>query len=189
MTFRPSIPNPPPLALTSKGDGLYREVRTPAHVGIPEVFVGLDHKFIDTEAIWDTGATGTVIDAQLAARMKLPPTGKALVRHAQGEEEVNTYIIDIALPMRVGFREVRVVEGRLGNCGLLIGMDIIATGDMSLTHENGNSVFSFRLPPAQNPIDYVVEINERRARDAAKQHKSSFWTPPPNFKKRKRRKR
>jgi predicted aspartyl protease len=187
VTFTPVKPDPSARALTTKGDGLFREIKAAARVRIPEVFTGLDHKFFDTQAIWDTGATNTVIDGKLAAQMNLPPTGKTLVMHAQGAGPATTYIIDIVLPMEVGFREVRVTEGHLGDAGLLIGMDIITVGDFALTRNGGASWFSFRIPPSGHPIDYAASIDNERTRQAARQQKPPFWNPPRGSKKKRKR--
>jgi hypothetical protein len=108
------------------------------------------------------------------------------VNHARGSEQANTYIVDILLPMGVGFKEVQVTEGKLGTCGLLIGMDIIAAGDFSLTRKGPESWFSFRLPPTGQGIDYVVQIDNQNAKAAEKQQ---FWKGPKNFKKKKGKRR
>ena len=170
--------------MTAKGNGLFREIKSPAQVRIPLVFPGANHNFFDTDAIWDTGATNTVIDAKLVAQMQLTATGKSIVNHAQGSTRANTYIVDVLLPMGVGFQNVIVTEGQLGGCGLLIGMDIITTGDFALTRDGNTSWFSFRVPPSGQGVDYVDQINAQKAKQALRRQKSKFWVPPANFKKR-----
>lgn len=46
----------------------------------------------------------------------------------------------------------------LGDCDVIIGMDILGMGDFAVTHQNGNTTFSFCLP-SRREIDYATEIN------------------------------
>lgn len=109
------------------------------------------------EAIWDTGATGTVITSKVAKDLGLLPTGKITSTHAGGSDEVNTYLINVYLPNGINIVGVRVIEAVLaGNTEMLIGMDIISLGDFSFTNCNGEACFSFRIP-SMKKIDYVEE--------------------------------
>ena len=44
----------------------------------------------------------------------------------------------------------------LGDHDVLIGMDIIGLGDFAVTRPNGNTQFTFRMPP-QADINFVAE--------------------------------
>jgi predicted aspartyl protease len=116
----------------------------------PEVsqFVGL----------WDTGASGTVISKAVVDKLNLQPIGKSKVFHANGESIVNVYAINLFLPNQVAFQFVKVTEGVLNGFDLLIGMDIITTGDFSISNVGGNTTFSFRVPSVKE-IDFVKEAN------------------------------
>lgn len=107
-------------------------------------------------AIWDTGATGTSISTEVARSLGLKPSGVADVHTANGPARQNTYIVDIHLPNRVNIPTVMVteVDALVGNCQALIGMNIIMLGDFSITHLNGETCFSFRIP-SLHKIDYV----------------------------------
>jgi hypothetical protein len=49
-------------AFTIKGtDGILREIKSEIQVEIPELFPGFSHDYFSINAIWDTGATSTVI--------------------------------------------------------------------------------------------------------------------------------
>jgi hypothetical protein len=63
------------------------------------------------------------------------------------------YLINIFLPNDVGFPNVTVTKGNMGKIDVLIGMDLINKGDFALTHQNGNTVFSFRYP-SSTTIDF-----------------------------------
>ena len=111
------------------------------------------------KAIWDTGATNSVITKQVVTDCKLKPTGVGQVRTAGGTISCNTYLVNIMLPNNVGYVAVAVTEAPLtGSENILIGMDIIATGDFSVTNVGNKTTFSFRHPSIQT-IDYVSEAN------------------------------
>jgi hypothetical protein len=46
-----------------------------------------------------------------------------------------------------------------GGIDVLIGMDIIGSGDFSVTHHNGKTTFSFCCPSLRE-IDFVAEIQK-----------------------------
>jgi len=141
--------------------GLFREIRTECEVFQPHDPLNItptQRAALRSEksiAVWDTGATGTVISQTLAQKLRLQPTGFAVINHAQGTSRVPKYIINIVLPNNVGFAFKEVTEGILSNCDVLIGMDIIAQGDFAITNVNGNTTFSFQLPSVQE-IDFAA---------------------------------
>jgi len=98
------------------------------------------------KAIWDTGATGTVISQRVVDECGLRPIGATDVFTAGGILLCEVYLINIFLPNEVGFPNVTVTKGNMGTTEVLIGMNLINKGDFALTHENGNTVFSFRYP-------------------------------------------
>lgn len=111
-------------------------------------------KFI---ALWDTGASGSVITKNVVDKLGLIPTGFGKVYHANGESIVNTYLINILLPNQVGVHSLRVTEGILNGSDVLIGMDIIARGDFAISNSNGITKFTFQIP-ATHEHDYVKEL-------------------------------
>ena len=98
--------------------------------------------------IWDTGATNSVISEKVINECELKPTGMVMV---QGATDVNpkpceTFLVNIFLPNKLVIPSIRVTKGSLANCDVLIGMDIINQGDFAITHLDGKTTFSFRLP-------------------------------------------
>lgn len=79
------------------------------------------------------------------------------------EHDSNTYLVNIFLPNNVGLAGVRVSENAVDGCDVLIGMDVITTGDLAITNHNGKTTFSFRVPPCEE-INFVAEINEHNRR-------------------------
>lgn len=106
-------------------------------------------------ALWDTGATNSMITEKVAKRCNLVPTGFIQVSTAGGLiEESPTYLVDAYLPNKVRVENVKVAQGNLGDVDLLIGMDIIALGDFAVTNNNGITTFSFRMPSIER-IDFT----------------------------------
>ena len=115
-----------------------------------------------TMALWDTGATGSVITGATAQAMQLAPVGKSQVNHAGGTSEHNNYLINLLLPNDI-MTTVRVIEAHdiKDNFGAIIGMDIITQGDFAITNVNGETCMTFRVPSIAT-IDYVVEGDRLR---------------------------
>jgi len=114
-------------------------------------------------AIWDTGATNSVVTKKVVMECKLWPSGMTKVSHAGGESITNTYFVNIYLPNKVEACGVRVTEGILiGNVNVLIGMDIISKGDFAVTNKNKITAFSFRIPSIQC-IDFANYLYEEKS--------------------------
>lgn len=150
-----------PVAFTFRHNRLTAELMTPCGVGAAQLssepFSVLD--FIQYNALWDTGATASVISSEVVAQLGLAPISQCKTYHAQGESIVNVYLVDLILPNKLRVKDVRVTEGRLNGFGLLIGMDIINLGDFALTHKNQQTVFSFQIP-ATHEYDFVKQIDQ-----------------------------
>jgi len=110
------------------------------------------------KAIWDTGATGSVITSKVVQDLSLKATGVQQVQTSKGHYTANTYDINIILPNGVGFAQLEVIDGDIGgDCDVLIGMDIISQGDFAVTNKDGKTVFSYRVPSVAH-IDFVKEV-------------------------------
>lgn len=107
------------------------------------------------KAIWDTGATGTVITQKVVDECALSPTGVIEVHTAAGKTRTNSYLVNVWLPNKVIIPNVKAALGELaGNVEVLIGMNIIGRGDFAVTNKGGKTVFSFRFPSVEC-IDFV----------------------------------
>jgi hypothetical protein len=122
---------------------------TPAAAG-PEDF----HQF---QAIWDTGSTGSLITQGVVDQCDLKPIGKTKLDHAGIDDkldETEVYLVNIKLPNNVTVEDVQVGRGGFSGGDVLVGMDIINSGDFAITHPNGKTKFTFQIPP-QADIDFV----------------------------------
>jgi len=113
-----------------------------------------------THAMWDTGATGSVITQTLAQKLNLTATGSVMVNHAGGRSPSNTYIVNLYLPNKVLIPGVPVIEcpDTVGDFSVIIGMDIICSGDFAITNYKGITRVSFESPSNQI-INFVEQIN------------------------------
>lgn len=111
-------------------------------------------------AIWDTGATNSCITSNVVNALGLKPIGKITSHTANGPRECDQYLVNVYLPNKVGITMVRVTEctSLVGGADILIGMDIIGSGDFSVTHTDGKTTMSYILP-SMKTIDYVAEAN------------------------------
>ena len=96
----------------------------------------------------------------------------AVAHGAHGSQTVNTFLIDIYLPNGVKFQSVQVTEGNFSGGDILIGMDIINSGDFAVTNYKGVTKFTFRFP-SFGDIDFVKSQKRRAARTRLKRRKKS----------------
>lgn len=168
----------PPKSFTAKYNGRVRALITPVFISPafdPETVDPFpEHK--QYNCIWDTGATNTVITRKVIDDLSLKPIGMTIVQHAQGEATSEIFLVNIGLLNQVGISQVKVTEGILSGADVLIGMDIITTGDFAVTHKDGKTTFSFRCPCAGH-IDFVEEAKSKTQTSSG--HKTGRNNPCP----------
>lgn len=142
---------------------------------------------IQFHAIWDTGATASVITQEVVDRLGLVATGMTKVHGFDGETTAEVYVVNIALMQDVEFPGATVTKGKIigGPC-VLIGMDIIGKGDFAITNSNGKTTMSYRYP-SQMTIDFVQQHRARQQQDAllarSQHHPGGFHRPKSKKKK------
>ena len=158
----------PTFGFTTKATGIVRELANEVHLSeLYDPATG-DQPPVKKpyKAIWDTGATGTVITRKVVRELNLLPIGKETVQTVGSgdkldEYEADAFLVNIYLPNKVEVIGVRVCELSIGGSDVLIGMDIIAHGDFAITNYDGKTWWTFRVP-SNEPIDFVEEIRERK---------------------------
>jgi predicted aspartyl protease len=118
------------------------------------VAVGNSNFANEYTALWDTGATGSVITQKVVDDLNLLPVSFGRAHGVDGEYSTTYYYVDILLPNNVSVNKLRVSLGKMRGFDLLIGMDIICRGDFAVSNYNGNTVFTYRIPSKQT-TDYV----------------------------------
>ena len=105
----------------------------------------LNPQKFELEAMWDTGATGSIITQKVVEACGLKPTRTSFLQGVHGIEKTEAYSVDIYLPSAIMFHKVHVVKGNYCNGGweVIIGMDLIAIGEFSVRNVGSNTEFSF----------------------------------------------
>lgn len=150
---------PPLSAFTLKATGIARVLESRVKVtesANPSTSPVSDNDFL---AIWDTGATNSVITKKVVDALGLAPTGIVEVHGVHGKDDRYKYIVSIQLPNNIRVRDIEVTDGELGGADVLIGMDIIALGDFAVSNYQGKTTFTFRTP-SYAETDYVALINK-----------------------------
>lgn len=120
--------------------------------------------YITVNGLWDTGANSSVIVPKVAKALNLIPFGKVTVRGVNSEEDANIYLVDLVLPNHVIFPNARVTESDFCGGDMLIGMDIIQNGDFCISNGNGQTSFSYAIPPYKNKTclyEKSLKVNKR----------------------------
>lgn len=149
-----------PLSFTAKWKRIVPILVTDLQIKIPESV-----EFHKIRAIWDTGATNCTITAKMATALGLVSIKPIEVRGVHGPSYRNTYVIDVRLESGILFEKILVTEcddllSEEINCQMLIGMDIISTGELAITNYNNETCMSFRVPSTKC-IDFAREDNAR----------------------------
>jgi hypothetical protein len=144
-------------AFTVNFHKLVNEIKLPVGVGTSG---GLLHQFT---AVWDTGATNTVISKKVVEVVGLVDIIDQVDTYsADGPGKADAYYVNVQLLNGVNFANLKVVQMEIRD-DLLIGMDIIGAGDFCLTNFSGETVLTFESPPHYR-YDFVKQINVSRAR-------------------------
>lgn len=134
-------------------NGLLSSLATPCHVsqsfdratGTP------DSARIQFNALWDTGATKSVITKRLADACGLKPIRAirpVLIQGVDGLEKSAAYVVNIHLPDKITIRELTVVLKDPGDVwwDVIVGMDVLSVGNFSIKNVNGKTEWSFSIP-------------------------------------------
>ncbi len=153
----------PTFSFTVSADGLLNVLKTSCHISQAFNHANGDPAppRSDFVAIWDTGATASVITQEVVDACGLKPIGMTQVHGVGGLVNCEVYLVSVTLPNNLTVPEVRVTKGNLGpDTGVLIGMDIISLGDFSITNKDAKTIFSFRVP-SMHHVDFVKEHTEQ----------------------------
>lgn len=139
---------------TLRYTGISRVLVTPISFSIPALPGQVQPKF-QTQCIWDTGCSTTTITQKVVDALGLKQTGITRVNTAsETGKQTSTFEVDLYLSKDLVFRNLTVTLGVIcDGIDCLLGMDIIGTGDLSLTNFKGSTCMSFRYP-SSHEIDF-----------------------------------
>lgn len=157
----------PHFSFKKVSDKIERELSTNVIVNNPVTKEKKTYK-----AIWDTGATNSVITPKVFNDLNLTILEEVNV---SGVNSLNhmAYLVSagLFLPNKIGIKEVRFTVDEIAGTDVLIGMDIISQGDFSVSHGHNHTEFSFAMPSFDTPID--LEEKAHRIND-----KNRKYFPP-----------
>jgi predicted aspartyl protease len=134
-----------------------------------EIFVdssaGPGRKGVKVRALWDTGASGTVITPEVSRELNLVPIDRVKVAGVNSVSIANVAQVSIGLPNQIMVEDINVMICDLKqDFDLLIGMNIILLGDFSISNGAGKTLFSFAIPSFKSKTDHYEKaraINRR----------------------------
>ena len=108
-------------------------------------------------AVWDTGATRSVITEKVITELGLQSVGTTINHTVGGTVQSERYLVNFWLPNRVIVGGLSASRGTIyGNTDVLIGMDVIGRGDFAVTNRDGQTWLSFTMPSIRR-LDFVAE--------------------------------
>ena len=106
-----------------------------------------DDNQVYCDAIWDTGATHSMIAENVAKKLMLRPIGRTTVAGVHGINSANCYLVTLKFGNDVQLKDIRVSEAsNNGGFGLLVGMDIIGRGTLHIDGADDTLHVTFELP-------------------------------------------
>jgi len=120
---------------------------------------------IYTKAIWDTGATMSMIKTSFAKQLGLEIIGYCTICSITGSVDAPSYQTQLTLCNEGGVDLMGFAPQVCGcdyistsdDVGIIIGMDIITQGDFCISNDQANTVMSFRTPSG-GIIDFAKNL-------------------------------
>ena len=146
----------PHLAFSVKYKGIAKEL-----ISESEIINPLNNQRNKYKAIWDTGATNTVITPKVLKELSLTIVDIATIVGVNSEpKHAKVALFNLLLPNNVSIKGVRGSVCTIGDdTDILIGMDIIKFGDFAISNGEGQTLFSFAIPPFDNKTDLLEKAN------------------------------
>ncbi|MEK7258065.1 MAG: hypothetical protein AAB316_25125 [Bacteroidota bacterium] len=123
--------------------------------------ISLIESAIWVNALWDTGAMCSCISKRCAEKLRLKQSDVATMGTASHIVESPIYSAHLLIPNFPTFTFLELLEYQehVGDCDIIIGMDIISQGDLAITHLGGKTFLSFRIPSLQT-IDFEADLRQ-----------------------------
>jgi len=135
---------------------IMKEIKAP--ISICCSCISNEEKSVKIDALWDTGATHSVLSPKIAQDLVLSPVDNLYVGGINTEISSDVVIVTITLPNGMTLPDRRFYVCNIPGVEVIIGMDIISMGDFNISNANGKTLFSFIIPPYKNKISYTKLI-------------------------------
>ncbi|MBA7639035.1 hypothetical protein ES703_46691 [subsurface metagenome] len=130
---------PPPKSFISSYNRISKVLQNQVHIieaFNPSTITGTitpkDLGAKEYDAIWDTGATNTIITQRVVNELSLKQVGVTQLHTANDKKDAPLYLVAIFLPNMICIPELMVAQATVtSDAELLIGMDIISHGDFA----------------------------------------------------------
>jgi len=123
------------------------------------IFSSPNSQGIKTYAVWDTGATHSVLSPKIVNNLQLIPIDSSLVSGINHSQYADIVIASIGLTNGLLLPDIRFSVCDIPGTDVLIGMDIIMMGDFAISNGDGKTLFSFAIPPFKNKVSYINKAN------------------------------
>jgi len=110
--------------------------------------------FQSFSAIWDTGASSSIITEAVVYKLDLQPIGQTTIQGVTGSKKVSRYAVEILLPNDYSMKLMVNGCSEILGSDVLIGMDVISMGDFAITANSRGPIFSFKIPHGKE-IDFM----------------------------------
>jgi len=142
---------------TNKFPTIVNRMVIPCDIVVPYINQEVHHM----SALWDTGASCTCISDELAQQWGMSPDN---YQDACGmENQVSQYpVYTIQLSLGhfvIPYIQVLGLPMKGNEHNMIIGMDVMNRGDVTITNKDGQTVLTFRQPSLEL-IDYSAEVAE-----------------------------
>lgn len=123
----------------------YSDPNTYIKTMMPVLF---EDKRYDAIALWDTAATRTHISNKIIEMFNLKPVGIQEAIAHRNKELLNEYKVMLILPTGTYIHDINVLSGSYdkGGFDVVVGMDIIRTGDLHMDYLKDKPIFTFKHP-------------------------------------------
>jgi predicted aspartyl protease len=109
-----------------------------------------------TNALWDTGAMGSVIAPTVASKLNLDIVDTVEITGINGTSMAEVTVISVHFPNSAIISDLRVAVCDMSpETEMILGMDAITQLDFAITNGDGQTQFSFVIPPYKDKIDFT----------------------------------
>ena len=104
-------------------------------------------RFRIEHALWDTGTSSSCISERMARKLGLRPVDTGIGISSIGQQDISYYIVDVCLSDEIVFKNMKIAGFPLENHNVdfIIGMDIIAKGNLIIRNNNGKTEVEFSI--------------------------------------------